>query len=111
MTMTVAFQALRARPCNARLPNIGDAKPKQTAHGRWRRHQHLSNMHNKAIAMPTVQNNFQRMRRSFRAWNTRLEERALMRLAARREKILQQRAGLDSGDAAVNFGLVVARWR
>lgn len=45
------------------------------------------------------------------AWTTWREERTSMRLAARREEILEQQRGLGLGDPAVNFGLVMTRWR
>jgi len=59
----------------------------------------------------SMQNIFWNMRRSLRVWNARLDERTLMRLTASSEEIPQQRAGFGFGDPAVNFGLVVARWR
>jgi hypothetical protein len=58
-----------------------------------------------------LQKTVDKMRRTLLGWNARLGERHMMRLAPCGEEILQQRGSLASGDAAVNFGLVVAGWR
>lgn len=46
-----------------------------------------------------------------RRCSARLNERDLMRLAPRGEEVFQQYGSLRAGDPAVNFGLVMTRWR